>query len=366
MSQPNGRVWPVGMRIRPPADPAAAHVEVADTVGGRRFRWSADALSAFILDGADAGDRLTGDRGSWLRAVEAAGGGRGRLAAGWRHWLDRGWYPADQYYAASRRWRYADIDDQDRAVRTRVLERYLAAEGPPVAEAYPDGPRTALPGPAPAPERSVARLLTGRRSGRAYVPMPVPKATLSGLLWYGLAQVRKRRERTDPSRPLSYLDSFGSAWDFYLCAFDVADLAPGTYCYDIRRHDLIGIRLGDHRDAMARILQGMWSPRTAGWTLGLVADFPRYQWRYRHEHGLRRLYLESGIIAQELIILAEAYGLATLVTPAQQDTPYLQLHGLGNDRYAPVYTLTMGHDRGSSGVDYTAGDGGDGPLGGSR
>jgi SagB-type dehydrogenase family enzyme len=345
MNGTNGTVWPLGVRIRPAADPGASHVEVADTITGRRFRWSPDALSAFILSGGGQGE-LKGDAESW-RAAIGTSSDREHLAAGWHHWQQRGWYPSDQYYAASRHWRFADVNDPDRAVRTRVLERYLAGEGPPPEEALPDGPRAPLPDPAPPPKCSVAQLLTGRRSGRSYVDKPVSGDWLSGLLWYGLAQIRARRERTDEKRPLSYLDSFGSAWDFYVCAFSVEGIAPGTYRYDIRRHELIGIRPGDHRETMAKVLQGMWSPRTAGWTLGLVADFPRYQWRYRHEHGLRRLYLESGIIAQELIIVGEAYGLSTLVTPAQRDTPYLELHNLRNDRYAPVYTLTMGHDRGA-------------------
>ena len=103
---------------------------------------------------------------------------------------------------------------------------------------------------------------------------------------------------------------------------------------------------------MIDVLQGMHSPATAAWTLGMVADFPRYQWRYRHEHGLRRLYLESGILGQELVILAMSYGLSTLVTPAQKDRAYLALHDLPEGRYAPIYTFTMGWSRGAAGVDF--------------
>ncbi len=353
--------WPLGLRIRPAVGSAATHIEVADTVTGRRFRWSPDALSAFILRSGDPDAEPAGEHAAWLRALESDGD-RHQLVDGWRHWQERGWYPSDQYYAASRRWRYADIEDPDRAIRSRVLHRYLDAEGPPVVEAVPDGPRVALPDPGPAPERSVAELLVRRRSGRAYVPTPVPAAALSGLLRHGLAQIRRRRETTGETEPLSYLNSFGSAWDFHVCVFDVDGVPPGAYRYDIRRHQLVEVRRGDHREAVSQILQGMWSPRSAAWTLGLVADFPRYQWRYRHEHGLRRLYVESGIIAQELTTLAGAYGLSTLVTPAQKDSAYLELCGLSADRYAPVYTLTMGRDRGASGVDFAAVL--DGPPGG--
>jgi nitroreductase len=344
-----GSAWPLGIRIRPPVDGDATHVEVADTVTGRRFRWSPDALSAHILrDGAPGGAagpaEPTGNGAAWRRFVESAGD-RGHLVDGWRHWWRRRWYPSDQYYQASRRWRFADVDDHDESVRASVVRHYLTTDGPPVEEDVPDGPRTALPAPAPVPAVPLTGLLVKRRSGRDYRPAPVPAEWLSGLLWHGLSGIRARRERTGPDQPLSYLDSYGSAWDFHVCVFAVDGIAPGAYRYDIRTNELVSVRAGEHRAAMARILQGMSAPATAAWTLGLVADFPRYQWRYRHEHGLRRLYYEAGIIGQELTILAGGYGLSTLVTPAQQDGPYLDLHGLSSDRYAPVYTLTMGRSR---------------------
>jgi hypothetical protein len=335
--------WPLGLWISPAVDPASAKAEVADSVTGRRFRWSPDALAGYIL---------RDDHDTWLRDI-AASADRGPLAPGWRHWKEREWHPSDQYYVASRRWHYVDIDDIDGAVRSDAVRGFLEKDGPPAAEVLPDGPRVALGSPQPPPAtESLARLLVSRRSGRAYVPRSVALDRLSGLLWHGLAHVRARRERIDDARPLSYLDSFGTAWDFYLCVYDVEGVEPGAYRYDLRAHELIGIRPGRHRAAMMDILQGMRSPMTAAWTLGLVADFPRYQWRYRHEHGLRRLYLESGIIGQELIILGGAYGLSSLVTPAQKDTPYLSLHGLPNDRYAPVYTLTMGLTRAGGGIDF--------------
>ncbi|WP_203911970.1 SagB/ThcOx family dehydrogenase [Rhizocola hellebori] len=342
--------WPVGMRVRPAVDPASPDVEVADTVTGKRFRWAPESLARFILDGGVSRRDLAGDGDSWQKVFNA--NTRTHLVPGWRHWQDRGWHPSDQYYAASRRWDFVDATDIDGAIRTDAVRRYLSTDGPPAEEAKPTGPRIPLGQPKEPGDMQVSQLLVTRRSGRAYLPKPVPLERLSGLLWYALAEVRKRREATSADEPMSYLDSYGSAWDFYLCVYNVDGLEAGVYRYEILTHELIGIRPGDHRDAMIDALQGMHSPATAAWTLGFVADFPRYQWRYRHEHGLRRLYLESGILAQEVIILGMSYGLSTLVTPAQKDRPYLDLHRLSESRYSPVYTLTMGFSRGSSGVDF--------------
>jgi hypothetical protein len=350
----NKTTWPLGMSIRPAVDYESAKVEVADTLTGRRFHWLPDALATYILNGTDAGTELNGDRDGW-REVLGSGADRAGLLPGWQHWEERGWHPSHQYYLASRQLKYADIEDPDGAIRARTMQKYLAAGGPPVDEVLPDGRRVALGTPMAPSDQKISHLLVSRRSVRAYTRSTVALNRLSGLLWYGLADVRARRQRIDESQPLSYLDSFGTAWDVYLCLYAVAGIAPGAYRYDILAHELIEVTPGDHRDTMVRILQGMRSPTSAAWTLGLVADIPRYQWRYRHEFGLRKLYLEAGVIGQELVVLGSSYRLGTLVTPAQQDSPYLELHGLSSDRYAPVYTLTMGPTRGEGGSHFGEG-----------
>lgn len=346
----DGTSWSPGVRVRPVIDEQSSDVEVADTVTGRRFRISPEMLAELIL--TNGGERLRTANQMAMHEACAPSDEVLRLISGWRHWRARGWHPSDQYYVASRRWQYADTVDPEGLIRTTTVERYLETDGPPMEEAHRDGPKFPLGEPAQPGLDQISQLLVTRRSGRAYTPKPVSLDRLSGLLWYGFADVRKRRERTDENVPLSYLDSYGSAWDIYLCAYNVAGVAPGVYRYELADHQLTNVRPGDHRTAMVDVLQGMHSPATAAWTLGLVADFPRYQWRYRHEHGLRRLYLESGILGQELIILAMSYGLGTLVTPAQSDRAYLALHDLPADRYAPVYTLTMGWSRGGAGVEF--------------
>lgn len=338
--------WPAGTRIRPVADQESADVEVVDAVTGRRFRWKPEALSAHLLGGGAP----SGVADHWRRAM-GDGADRRHLLPGWKHWLDRGWTPSDTAYLASRRFRYTDLDDADGRVRAETVGRFIEAGGPP-AEHLQDGRTVDLGDPPPPADRPLAEVLVRRRSGRTYAPGEVGIDRLSGLLWHALGHVRERRRTQSPDEPLSYLRSFGSAWDFYLCAYAVDGLEPGVYRYDVEPHRVIEVRRGDHRETMVNLLQGMASPRTAAWTLAMVADFPRYQWRYRHEHGLRRLYLESGIIAQELVVLAESYGLSSLVTPAQKDRGLLDLLDLDRIRYSPIYTVTSGPTKGRRGIDF--------------
>ena len=348
--------WPAGIAIRPPVDADSDRVEVSDVLTGRRFHWRPRALAEAILaQHQAAGSDATQPPGPWTAALRDRPDA-GELTQGWKHWLERGWHPSDQSYLASRRWQYADSTDPGDRIRTATIEDYLRRGGEPPHEVLPDAPVVGLGEPAAPGGRSVGALLAGRRSGRAYVPRPTPLPVLSGLLWHGFADIRARRERSSPEEPLSYLDSFGSAWDVHATVYSVDGLPAGAYRYDLAEHRLLAVNPGDHRSAMTDVLQGMRSPATAAWTVGLVADLPRYQWRYRHEHALRRLWFEAGLIGQELIVLGSAYGLSTLVTPAQKDRPYLSLHQLDDRRYAAVYTLTMGMSRGRAGVEFNGND----------
>lgn len=288
--------WPLGTRIRPVV--GTSELEVANTVTGRTRRYRPAELAEVILnsDGPPA---------------EAQ---RGGLLAGLRHWQRRGWHPSDQFYVASR--------------RSRPGVGAEVGNPQPVTTAGEPLPEPASPG-----DVSISTLLLNRRSGRAYMRRPVAASVLSGLLWHGLAGHREE-----------------SVWEFCVCVYNVAGLAPGAYRYRPGTHRLHLTHPGDLRDAMTGVLQGMRSPHSAGWTLGLVADFARGQRAQPHEMGLRNLYTEAGIIAQELIVLGGSYQLGTLVTPAQQDSEYLRLHDLPRSRYGPIYTLTMGLSRGAAGV----------------
>ena len=314
--------WPAGCRVRPST--RAAEIEIADIVTGRVFGLEPAALVETILAGDAPPDLLE------AQSPEDESN-RAALLPGLRHWNRRGWCPSDQFYVASR--------------RVHAEDRRSDLTGTESAEDETRTVHVALPEPAAPGDHDIARLLLARRTTRAYTCRRVAASTLSGLLWYAFPQFRGE---TGPGDWRWDTD----AWKVCLCIYAVEGVEPGTYWYRATTHDLQSVTPGDHRSEMIPVLQGMRSSSSAAWTLGLVADFPRYQRVLPEETGLRSLYTQAGVIAQEIIVLGGSYGLSTLVTPAQQDTPYLRrLHGLSRSRYGPIYTLTMGLSRGADGVD---------------
>jgi SagB-type dehydrogenase family enzyme len=338
--------WQPLVTLRPSTDEKTHEVSISDAMGRRRARVDVSAML----------DLLAAE----YRRVAPAGPARalaGRLEdLGWRPgraideqvesqarlWTRRGWHPSLQYFLWSRGRPFVDARDVSGDVRRSVLNKFLAEEGPPPARVVSKGPETALPGPLPLPTHfSLGDILMARRSVRLYLQRPVSTEILSSLLHYGLDDVRAGRTR-EIRDPLDYLQSHGVVFDVYLVIFRMSGLAPGVYRYDIPRHVLIQQREGDFQEEMKSILVGMKAPETATMTLFLTADFPQYQWRYRHERALRHVYMASGRLAQRLLLVGHAFGLGTLPTPATRDSETCALLQLDPTRQAPIYTLTMG------------------------
>jgi SagB-type dehydrogenase family enzyme len=337
--------WPAGTVIRPAVDPNDRRALVVDTVGARKAMVAIDPLLTLVAAASEDGGDGAADGGAdeivrWLSDRRRPSPEEEDQLA---HWWNRGWIPSLEYYLASRRIRYADVEDASGAVRRSAAVAFLR-EGPPPAARTVSGPRRLLAPPAPLAEESLGSLLLRRRTRRAYQRRAAAEAQLSSVLWHGLRQARRVRQLDPAGDPLLYFDSFGIGIQFYLAVYDVEGIEPGIWHYDVKDHAVTLVRPGLHRSAMTSIVLGSQAPMSAAFTVSMVADFPEYQWRYRHERGLRKLYVQVGQIGQRMIVLALGYGLGTMMTPATRDTAFLELHRLDAETAAPLYTLTMGFE----------------------
>lgn len=254
------------------------------------------------------------------------------------HWQERAWDWALPYYLWSRRGEFLDRDDQTAAAP--LLETYRLADGDvPLPRR---APATALPLPAPelTSGPSLHEVLLRRATVRRFRDRPMPVNLLGGLLWASFAGVRRlRASSSDVREPLR---SFASAVDFALIVYDVTGLGSGLWWYDVGSHRVWGHQPGDFRTEVNDVLWRQGPPLSASGTLVLIADFERYQWRYRHERALRNLYIDAGRLAHAFLLVAAASRVGCFVTPATDDTRLSDFLALDLDREGPLYTITFG------------------------
>jgi SagB-type dehydrogenase family enzyme len=185
-------------------------------------------------------------------------------------------------------------------------------------------------------------VIANRRSIGTFRPNKLDQDVLATLLYHGTSKIRECRRLSSGGDPRSLLISVGAAFDVYVVVFTVEGLNPGAYRYELEPPALSPKKLGDLQEETRTALAGQPDPTNAAATILLVADFDRYQWRYRHERALRNLYLESGRLMQPLILTATGLGLHTGITPAIRDELIPPLLALDNGNWQALHTLTIG------------------------
>jgi SagB-type dehydrogenase family enzyme len=274
------------------------------------------------------------------------------------HWVARNWTWSLPLYLFSRGVAFADEKDgHDAGIRREVLGGYLRHSRPPAPQA-PDGPRLPLPVPSESPgalARSLGDVLASRRSVPRPGARPLPLSELGDLLWAALPRLRDSLAvAQDYERdPVALLTSLGCAFDLYLVAYDVTGLDPGVYRYLPVEHELIGRPLDGApgpepatdtaalRELMRRVLIGQPAPLTAAASVCVVAEFERYQWRYRHERALRLLYIDAGRVMAYLQGTATAFGKSTHITPAARDSRAAEFFGYDPASRQLLYSLSL-------------------------
>src|SRR5579863_4681006 len=203
------------------------------------------------------------------------------------------------------------------------------------------GPAVALP---PPEDTALSRLLAARRSCRAYVPRPVPLATLSTLLKgaYGIT----RSERFPGVGPvhLRGVPSAGALFplEIYVLAQHVDSVDPGLFHYDVPNHTLEHLRGPVPPAELASALADQNYFDSAGVVIFITAVFSRTQTKYG-PRGYRHLLLEAGHAGQSLCLLAAEAGLASLCIGGFPDSRLNAFLGVDGIHEAAVYTVGAGH-----------------------
>lgn len=187
--------------------------------------------------------------------------------------------------------------------------------------------------PPPGADMDLHTAISERRSRRDFDERPLTLSETSELLWSAAGI-------TDDSGRLRAAPSAGATYpiDTYLLVRDVEGLEKGIYRYLEAKHSLEMVRKGDFSNSLAEAALGQASLKKAPAVICLFGVFARTTKRYG-ERGKQYIHNEVGHIGQNIYLVAEALGLATVAIGAFQDDKVKSIFGVEGE---PLYLMPVG------------------------
>ncbi|AZO59680.1 SagB/ThcOx family dehydrogenase [Mesorhizobium sp. M1A.F.Ca.IN.022.06.1.1] len=335
--------WKPVLTIRPNFVGKRGEVQISDALGQQRYKVrKRDLLDALCGDHPRTDHVLTSLKETGLLAkswdpVETG-------SEGVEHWTSRNWTFALSYYLWSRRSMFLDEGEDYERIRCTALRDMLDESNLPLPEPIKEEEAIQLPEAADLPENeSVGEVLANRVTTLAFSSGgKTDAALLHGLLFHGFSVSRPYHVPNVEDHIHNILHGVGFAFDPFLAIFDINGIEPGLYDYNISQDRLKLVKKGVFRKQISSGLIGHEQALTAACTVLLVADFRRFQWRYRHERALRNLYFDVGRMAQYFILVSTAFGLKTHITPATVDDDLAKLLDIDPDERQVFHSITLG------------------------
>lgn len=189
-----------------------------------------------------------------------------------------------------------------------------------------------LPVPDTTGKVTVEQALLHRRSVRSYANEPLTLEDIGQLLWAAQGKTDKVFGRTAPSAGATY------PMELFLVVGRVTGLDPGIYHYQVERHALKPLMIGDRRRELARAAFGQSCVEQAPANLVLACDYKRTTRRYG-ERGFRYVHMEAGHIGENVALQAVARGLGTVMVGAFNDSGVQRIL---QTAYSPLYIIPVG------------------------
>ena len=195
----------------------------------------------------------------------------------------------------------------------------------------------ALPTSVTAVDVRLDDVIRARRSRTVFANAPIDLDDLSRLLALGAGVTQ------DGDIPRRAAPSAGALYpiEAYPWLFHVDGVAPGLYHYAPLAHALEFVKVLDGWKDLWPVLDRGLQDATPAVAFVLTARLPRVQSKYG-ERGYRFALMESGHIAQNLVLVATALGLNSLPVGGFFDAGLTHLLGIDGDDEVAVYVILAG------------------------
>ncbi|GAB6006972.1 hypothetical protein JCM12214_28720 [Geobacillus vulcani] len=265
-----------------------------------------------------------------------------------KHWVKRGWLEALILHLKSRDIKFSDDNlENPEEHLNRVFSKKIEEDGlPNIYENKHFLKCIDLPQPTNLPlNKTLEEVLLYRRSHQPYTKNTFSLNELSNILYYASIETTRLRDRVQQgihSNPSVIMNSSFSALELYFFAFDIKDLESGLYYYDVKKHKIHLVKLGDFRNEVSKMCIGQRKAGTGKVAFVISAIWKKYMFRYSHPRAYRNLLINIGELAQKILVLSSVYEKRTFMTPALYDDMADELLGLNGYEEAPLYVISAG------------------------
>ena len=192
--------------------------------------------------------------------------------------------------------------------------------------------RTELPTPSYRGTRTLEEALVKRHSNRSFLDRPIELAAVGQLLWAGQGMRDRIGGRTTPSASRRY------PLDLYILT------EAGLALYLPEGHALETVHPEDLREPLHRAVYFQESIKEAPLIVVITAEFARADHQYGAARAERFVLIETGHVAQNILLQAYAMGLAGVAFGAFKDKQVSEVLQLPPQR-KPLYILSIGYSR---------------------
>lgn len=189
-------------------------------------------------------------------------------------------------------------------------------------------------------------VLRSRRSCHDFQGGPMSLEALASVLAMGDGIVAVQRGEDPAEFQLRTAPSGGGLYpvETFCLVMDVEGVPPGVYHHDVPRHRLARVAETDCRRALLDSCNLESEVRGAAVCIALAVVLPRCSFKYG-QRAYRFALMESGHIAQNLLLAAEANGLGALPVGGFFDDNLNRLVGLDGCQEFVVYCALIGRRR---------------------
>jgi SagB-type dehydrogenase family enzyme len=219
--------------------------------------------------------------------------------------------------------------------------KQVVARGLP---AYRGSPAVALKYPVAQLENPLDQVIRRRRSARGFRPTSVEPSTLGEVLYLSCGASFEGEDEDGVLWQFRNAPSAGALYavDTYVLARDIAGIGPGAYLYRPSDHSLGLVANGDYSSKLEEATSLGAVAEAAAFCVALCGVMARAKVKYG-ERGYRFILLESGHIAQNLLLAATSRGLAGISVGGFVDDEVNALLRLDGCEQAVMYLVFIGY-----------------------